>query len=245
MSLVDPVDYPVQTCSQCGSRNRIRPHSLLTMKPICANCGGELEDPYWLSSEVKESVNSREEDSNATLESCPDCGQLNRIQPHSLSYKPVCARCGADLNDPFRDAEDQWLARDGMIVERVAFRLLPPGSWSIDDVIAHYRHEATNLPSNLIRKDLQWRRLLDVKSLGAHRCWIGEHMWMGYCVFMFPFSSKAVLECPFEGNATYILSESWKQLAMHTKQDLRRLFPNRHRKVVHKGDWLARVRSSL
>jgi hypothetical protein len=132
-----------------------------------------------------------------------------------------------------------------MTVARVALRLLPPGSWSIEDVIAHYRREADRLPDNLVGRELQWRRLLDIKSLGANRCWIGEDSWMGYCVFMFPFSSKAVLECPFEGNATYILSGSWEELAKHTKQSLRAQFPNSHRKVVHRGNWLARVRRSL
>jgi hypothetical protein len=183
--------------------------------------------------------------SDYPIEICPKCGQRNRIRPHSLRYKPVCGQCRADLNDPFRIGEEVWLEENDLPVRRLSFELLPPGSWNIDDVIAHYRREAQNLPDDLVGKELEWHRLVQIKSLEPDRCYIGTEMWLGYVLFSFPFSTKVVLECPVEGNATYILSGNWKQMVKHTKQDLRTLFPRCFVKVVHKRDWLGRVETAL
>ena len=54
-----------------------------------------------------------------------------------------------------------------------------------------------------------------------------------------------MLECPFEGNATYVLWGDWKAMAGHTKGEMRRKFENRYTKVVHKGYWLSRIREAL
>jgi hypothetical protein len=42
-------------------------------------------------------------------------------------------------------------------------------------------------------------------SLGPLRCYIGKDFWSGYVVLEFSASDCVVLECPFEGNATYVL----------------------------------------
>ena len=76
-------------------------------------------------------------------------------------------------------------------------------------------------------------------------CYIGNESWDGYVVFEFRDSNSVVLECPFEGNATYILPADWKIMAGHTKDEIRRIFENRYTKVVHKGDWLSRIREAI
>jgi hypothetical protein len=40
-------------------------------------------------------------------------------------------------------------------------------------------------------------------------------------VFEFGYSRRVVLECPIEGNATYILSGNWKKQVGHSKLYLR------------------------
>lgn len=179
------------------------------------------------------------------VEVCSECSQKNRIRPHSLRYKPVCGRCRADLPDPFRIGEEVWLYEEDIPTQRLSFELLPPGSWDIDDVIAHYRREESNLPDDLQGRAIEWRRLTNIKSLRPSKCYIGTEMWLGYTLFEFAYTTKVVLECPIEGNATYIIWGNWKPMVRHTKQHLRDNYPNRYVKVVHKGDWLDRIRDAL
>ena len=68
-------------------------------------------------------------------------------------------------------------------------------------------------------------------------------MWEGYAVYTFKRTTKVVLECPFEGNATYILNRNWEREVRHTKQYVRQHYD--YRKIVHKGGWLDRVHDSL
>ena len=58
-------------------------------------------------------------------------------------------------------------------------------------------------------------------------------------------SGRVVLECPVEGNATYVLSGDWKKMVGHSKFYLRTNFSHNYTKIVHKGDWLARVKTAL
>lgn len=54
-----------------------------------------------------------------------------------------------------------------------------------------------------------------------------------------------VLECPIEGNAIYVLAGNWKRLVNYTKGEIREGFSNQYHKVVHKGEWLSRIRQAL
>lgn len=130
-------------------------------------------------------------------------------------------------------------------VSQLPFELLPPGSWDIDDLISHYRREAKNLPTGLSGREIQWARLTALKSLEPIMCYVGTEMWLGYILFEFPNSARVVLECPIEGNATYVLSGNWKTMVKHTKGYLRSKFPRRYKRIVHKGNWLERVGLSL
>lgn len=130
---------------------------------------------------------------------------------------------------------------DEVPVERFSFELLPPGSWGIEDVIAHYRREAHRLPTDLADRG----RLEALKSLRPAKCYVGKELWSGYVVFEFSGSSRVVLEKPFKGNATYVLWGDWRRMVGHTKLDLRTRFPQNYTKIVHKGDWLGRIRAGL
>ena len=66
----------------------------------------------------------------------------------------------------------------------------------------------------------------------------GTKQWLGYIVFEFAWSKSAVLECPIEGNATYVLSGDWNRMHGVTKSQLRMQFSHHYTKVVHKGEWL-------
>ncbi len=113
------------------------------------------------------------------------------------------------------------------------------------DVIEHYRHGSHSLPSGLSGRKIDNSRLEKIALLRPLRCYIGKETWSGYAVFEFANSNCVVLECPFEGNATYVLWGDWKAMIEHTKAEIRREFENRYTKIVHKGEWLARIREAL
>ncbi|XHX80648.1 MAG: hypothetical protein RBJ76_12175 [Stenomitos frigidus ULC029] len=179
------------------------------------------------------------------IEKCSNCGKRNRIRPHSLRFKPICGDCKADLPDPYRIGEEIWWNEGNLPIRRLSFELLPPGSWNIDDVIAYYRREAQNFPTELVSRAIEWQRLVQIKSLRPEECYVGTNLWLGYVVFAFRYTEKVVLECPVEGNATYVLSKNWKYMVRQTKQELRRKYATQYVKVVHRGSWLDRVRSAL
>ncbi|MBX5495755.1 MAG: hypothetical protein IRZ15_10515 [Bryobacteraceae bacterium] len=135
--------------------------------------------------------------------------------------------------------------RTSLITQRLPFVLLPPGTWNIQQVIDHYRRVSHDLPSGLNGHRIDWSRLEDIESLNPAACYVGRESWLGYVVFEFAHSQRVVLECPIEGNATYVLSGDWKLMVGHTKAELREEYEGRYTKVVHKGDWLYRVRQAL
>jgi hypothetical protein len=128
---------------------------------------------------------------------------------------------------------------------RLPFVLLPPGTWDIRQVVEHYRKMSHRFPAGLNGREIDRSRLEKIESLSPTRCYIGKESWLGYVVFEFMNSNRVVLECPIEGNATYILSGDWKAMVNHTKAELRREYANRYTKVVHKGCWLDRIRQAL
>jgi hypothetical protein len=141
-------------------------------------------------------------------------------------------------------AEDQ-LHSLHVATQRLPFVLLPPGTWDIQQVVEHYRKVSKSLPAGLSGRKVDWSRLKEIATLKPARCYIGEKSWLGYVVFEFEYSKRVVLECPIEGNATYILSCHWKAMVGYTKAELRHQYSNSYTKVVHKGEWLYRARQAL
>ena len=130
-------------------------------------------------------------------------------------------------------------------VARLPFVLLPPGTWQVADVVAHYRNLAPGGVAYPKPREMDFNRIARIERLRPLRCYIGKDSWLGYHLFEFAHSKRVVLECPIKGNATYVLRGNWKAMVSHTKAELRENFPHHYIKVVHKGDWLHRVRLAL
>jgi hypothetical protein len=164
----------------------------------------------------------------------------------------VCARCGEQVREDCKglhslnchpsNKQPQSLH---VPVHRLSFTLLPPGEWDIRHVIEHYRNESHSFPRGLLGRQIDNSRLVKIASLRPVRCYIGKESWSGYVVFEFSTSKCVVLECPFEGNATYVLSGDWKTMVRHSKVEMRRRFAHSYERIVHKGDWLSRIRSTI
>jgi hypothetical protein len=130
-------------------------------------------------------------------------------------------------------------------VEKLAFVLLRPGKWEIDDVIQHYREQHRHRPEIFGGRVIDYRRIEALKTLGPVKCYVGNDLWSGYVVFEFKGTGPVVLDCPVEGNAIYVLSGDWKKMVGHSKAYLRNVYPNSYIKIAHKGDWLDRVLQAL
>ena len=143
-----------------------------------------------------------------------------------------------------RPADDQ-VRSFHVPTHRLPFILLPPGEWDFRDVVEHYRKASHTFPTGLLGRQIDNSRLEKIASLRPLSCYIGKESWSGYVVFEFSGSNCVVLECPFEGNATYVLWGDWKAMVGHTKAEIRSEFENRYTKIVHKGDWLPRIREAL
>jgi len=89
------------------------------------------------------------------------------------------------------------------------------------------------------------QRIVRLRSLNPIRCYVGTKMWRGYILFEFDWSGAVVLECPITGNATYVLSGNWRGMLGETKRALNTVYSEFTTKVVHRGDWLFKVRRAL
>jgi hypothetical protein len=165
-----------------------------------------------------------------------------------------CKRCGRQVKQGLMDVHlEQYCptrpgavdvsAAAGLHVTHLPFELLPAGSWDVQHVIDYYDRRDTR--TWLRGREVDIQRIYALRSLTPIRCYVGSKMWLGYILFEFAWSTSAVLECPLTGNATYVLAGNWRARLGETKQRLRTVFSSETTKVVHKGEWLQRVRQAL
>lgn len=158
---------------------------------------------------------------------CPHCSQFVIVDVDLLTASGAAV---TDDNPP-------------PAIKHLDFELLPPGTWNIEDIVNHYRRLAQNPPLDMRGKGIDWKRIREIERLKPVECYVGKKMWDGYAVFTFGFTGRVVLECPVEGNAVYVLDKHWKSAVRKTKQEVRDQYDPV--KVVHKGEWLDRVRNAL
>lgn len=124
---------------------------------------------------------------------------------------------------------------------RLPWRPLPPGELSAETLRRHY--------AELERRDPRFAydpaRIEKAFSLGPERCYVGTDEFDGYVVFTFPDTEKALLECPIFGNAIYIIDSGWRRYARMSKRELLADRTRGVTRIVHRGDWFARVRRAL
>jgi hypothetical protein len=103
-------------------------------------------------------------------------------------------------------------------VVRLPFRLLPPGVSNVKDILEYYLTEARGW---LGKRTVDEERLRRLDRLEPSRVSVGTTEYRGYVLFEFLRSSAVVLECPVEGNATYILWDDWRGMLQMTKSEMR------------------------
>lgn len=96
-------------------------------------------------------------------------------------------------------------------VKRFPFELLPPGSWTIQQVVQHYRKISQT--AGIFRNvRIDFSRIRAIENLNPTACYVGKESWLGYVVFEFSEVNGVVLECPVKNNATYVIAGDWKSM---------------------------------
>ncbi len=130
------------------------------------------------------------------------------------------------------------------IVEKLSFELLPAEIWFSDLSMKKYFEDIGKREKGK-GIEIDWERIEKIKSLNPVKCYVGTSGWQGYIVFEFDYTEKVILECPVFGSATYILSGDWRKMIGHSRKYLRTMFPDDYEKIVHKGDWLLRIKNLI
>lgn len=125
--------------------------------------------------------------------------------------------------------------------QMVSWDVLPPGQLTERNVLSHY--DRLQRQQGAVRYDTD--RIKKAYSLGPNCCYVGKNEWNEYIIFTFPYTKKALLECPRFGNAIYIIEDDWQRFSRLSKQELLSSQNSRAIKIVHKGDWFLRVKRAL
>ena len=128
----------------------------------------------------------------------------------------------------------------------INFELLPTEECTLEAAISQYRRNQEGLEEEH-GAIFDYDRLREVFALKPERRFWGKKAYFGYTALEFKNSNKVVLVSPIYGNAIYMFRTSkWKE---HTnkflKEEIRAKFPKDSRRIVHRGDWIARVRAEL
>jgi hypothetical protein len=175
------------------------------------------------------------------------------VSPPPLVPSPVqtttiwCTKPGCPWNGSFSELQDHLLRchTDGT---RFPFKLLPPGEWSIDQVLEHYKRISRE-PSRAGQSKFDLSRIKAIETLNPVRCHVGEDSWLGYVVFEFLNHDSVVLECPITNNATYVLGKRWKSMISLSRAEIRSGQHGRYRRIIHSRNdsenWLRGICRSL
>jgi hypothetical protein len=125
------------------------------------------------------------------------------------------------------------------------FELLPVGEWPVSRVMGYFSVNGDDLFKD--KGKYQPSRLEDIFKLHPTTYWKGKEQTRmhGYLCFKFEASNKVVLECPYYGNAVYIVWGDWKKIVQLDKRTIRTKYKNNHRIIFHSNDWVDRIKNEL
>jgi hypothetical protein len=173
------------------------------------------------------------------------------VQVQKNIQKVPCRVCHAlvfpnDMGQHYNDFHsEKTLKLPNIRTARHSFIILPPGEeWQFREVFEHYRKQSDY--HSLFGGGLDWSRIdRIVAALNPKLGRVGVESWLGYAVYEFSYTHRVVLECPREGNATYVLWGDWKNMIHLSKGELRSFHPDKHVRLFHTGDWLHKIELAL
>lgn len=180
-----------------------------------------------------------------------------RLQPQSLKWEHVLlilavldrkaagdetrVRIAKNLRQDWENVGNLSVVPRPVGVEILPWALLPQGKRGnqLQPLLAHVREFAKRNPGVAVDED----RIRHAYELRPKQVYIGQDHFDGYVVFLFPRTSKVLMEHPIEGNAAYVFSQNWKYLSTLTKTEL--IARNDSRRIIHNGEWKHALRTAL
>jgi hypothetical protein len=126
-------------------------------------------------------------------------------------------------------------------VERVPWRILPPGQHPFSDIVKY----CESLQRQKIGVRYEIERLHRIFGLKPTKTYRGTDEFDGYFVFFFEDHEVAILDCPKVGNAIYVLKGDWRRFSRLTKSELLSAHQPNVTRVVHSGDWFLRLQQLI
>ena len=144
-----------------------------------------------------------------------------------------------EINIPRARSEDK--KEETIIVKELSWQILPPGKHPFLRIIAHYKQ--ISLSNSIVNFDEN--RLYEINSLGPSAIYKGQGDFSDYIAFEFQSKQVAVLENPVFGNAIYVIRGDWRKLSKLSKSELLWNHSNNTTRIIHRGDWLVRLKREL
>jgi hypothetical protein len=126
-------------------------------------------------------------------------------------------------------------------VKKLSWEILPPGEHPFHEIIEHW--EKLQKRNSKLCVDLE--RLKRINELEPTEIYCGLGEFYGYYVFHFKEMDKAILECAFVGNATYVMRGDWESYSRLSKAELLKNHRENVDRVIHSGNWLSKVKRLL
>jgi hypothetical protein len=161
---------------------------------------------------------------------------LKTTYQSSFPHKRIINRLVHDL--------ESTIANGGLSFEQVKWQLLPEGE-PLNQSINRYLIAAKRRYPHKIYED---SRITQIISLKPNKAYIGKSEFDGYIVFLFNYSPYAVLECPWFGNALYLLKkDNWASLSKFTKSTLLHHQSRHTQRIIHDpdGNWIRRLKRQI
>jgi hypothetical protein len=127
--------------------------------------------------------------------------------------------------------------KDVLAPRRVSWEILPPGKHPFPELVKHFERLQKGEAGSSIDEE-RLRKLCEFELTDTYT---GSDDFRRYIVFDYSRYGFAILECPFVGNAVYILIGDWKELSRLSKAELLNLDARDTMRITHRGAWFDRL----
>ena len=162
--------------------------------------------------------------------------KTNDIRSDNETKYKILSRVRRDIN--------KVINNDGLTYITINWKLLPEGQPLASAINSYIAAAIRNHPT----KTYEESRITKILSLKPNKAYIGQSEFDGYIVFLFNYSPYAVLECPWFGNALYLLNkDNWASLSKFTKSTLLHHQSKHARRIIHDpdGNWFRRLKRQI
>jgi hypothetical protein len=128
-----------------------------------------------------------------------------------------------------------------LLTRKLSWTILPRGRHPYPELVKHFEALQETEGGPLIDEN----RLKRICELELTDTYSGMDDFKGYIVFDYSRYGFAILECPFVGNAIYILLGDWESLSRLSKGELLDSHARNTMRITHKGDWFDRLNDAV